>query len=368
MREIKSHKILPYTIKASKDILNSKLLKNKVYNIRFEDDFIIFDAYNIKSFNFDYSIVSNNYRKLIKCFLSKYIITMAGLFVFISMIFILRNTITEIKFSDKDTYNDEVYSFVLSKLKKTGMFAFLNESLSDINKEIRKRYYYYKFINVKKSGTTLYINISKENTEITNNKNEKIGSLYARCDAFILGYYAKSGKVLVNPNTSCLEGDELISGTVPIYNDIKNVHPEGYVIGKTVKYYDIDIPILIKENRRTGKVKTKKIFISNEEKIMKDSPFSKYDIETTTIFSFFNIFNYVKVVYYEVKDYTSKYDESYAISYGKSVINNTFNNNKKYDFEKILSLEVVNINRINERYYIKFKTKEIIDISYFKER
>ena len=368
--KIKKYKVI-VNYNDDKNILD-KLKNINLVDLKIEQNEknIIFFLRNKKEINkldkidVNYKIYNLYYINIINI-IKNNIITIFGILFFLFMIFLLKITITDIEFTDKETYSKEIYDEVLSYLDDIYNYKFLTKDLSEINDNLKVKFYEYEWINLEKKGTKLYINISKSINDNLVSNNE-FGSLYSKYDAYILGYYVANGKALITNNMTVSKDDELISGYVPIFNDKYNkVKAEGYVIGQIYETKSISVN---KENikiSRSGKYKSKYKLIFGEPEL--ESPFNNYDLKVNEIFSLFGFIKYVKLEYYELVENEVKYDKDSGNIYSKSVIDKEFNEDKKYGFEKIISINLLNTLETNDSYVYTYGIKMIKDICYFKK-
>lgn len=364
MKNKKSYKHLKYKYFIKTKNTNINLLKTrKVYNIKKENDEISFYTNNINGLDETYQVF-NIWKETFNKIIKNYCITLIGILILIITVYIISKSITEIEFSN-ETYDAEIYSYIQSEIKYYGKIGFLKRNIKSINNDLRKTYYMYQWINIEKKGTVIIINLTKADTDnLINNENNQ-GYLISYYDAYIKGYYVKKGKILVSPNTTVGKGDKLISGYIPLYGGEEElVIPEGYVIGEVsyLKTYYLDNNKVISE--RSGRLKKQRVYIwFNKEKDLNCHTFNEYEVEKTEIISIGNFLKVYDIYYYEVINSKISYTENSAIQYGKSLIYSEFDEKKKYDFEKIVSIEVNNITFSNNKIILTFAIKMIKDIT-----
>ncbi len=340
----------------------SSLNKRKIYNFKKENDEISFYTNNISDLDESY-VITNLYKNNIIKFFKNYSITIIGILILILCSYIISKSITDIEFA-QSIHDEDVYQYVSNEIKYYGKIGFLKRNIIDINKDLRKTYYMYQWINIEKKGTLIRINLSKADTDDFINDGTTKDYLISHYDAYIKGYYVKKGKILVSLNTTVSKGDNLISGYIPIYGGEENkVEPEGYVIGEVsyLKTISLENNKIVFE--KSGKIKKKRIYVLfNKEKDLKCDFFDEYEIERKEVLSFGKFLKVYDIYYYEIVESKISYTECSAITYGKSLIYSEFDEKKKYDFEKIISIEVNNItfdNNIN----ITFTINMIKDIT-----
>ena len=174
---------------------------------------------NIIKNKFEYVYFQNICKIKFKNVISKYLITIIGSLIFIFFIGIISRTITEIKFLDELTYDEEVMSFVLEKLDKKGPFRFLNTNLNTIDSDLKKTFYHYEWIGISKKGTILLIEIEPSFLDPKKENENLSGSLYAKKDAIIKRYHVEKGIVMIQEEQYVNKGDLLISGDIIHYDN-----------------------------------------------------------------------------------------------------------------------------------------------------
>ena len=282
------------------------------------------------------------------------------------IIYFLSKIILKIEFFNNEYYSIEVYDYVNSKVKYVNKIGLLKEDISIINKDLRNKFYQYQWIDIEKKGTSIFINISKTTDDKIEVESDKVGSLYSRYDAYILGYYCKSGNILIQNNSFVQKDEELISGVIPKYNtNGEFVRASGYVIGEVTTFENIKIKKKIDERIRSGNITRYKQISFLKQK--SNSPYEEYEMEKRVLFKIGNLILLEEITYYELISNTITYNENDALIYGKSMIYNNFISNKKYDFEKIFSIKELNIKEDNSYFYLSYKVNKKIDICYFSD-
>lgn len=343
-----------------------KIKHIKVYDINVEGDMTTFYTNNINNLD-DSFIIENILNNKVKHFLRKYIVTFIGIIFFLLVIFIINKSIIYIEINSESTNTEEsekFYSYINEKIKYYGKIGFLKDNIHNINKDIKKQFYMYEWVNVEKKGVTLIINISKVNSDYVNPEYANESIIYSKYDAFVRGYYVRSGKILVTNNSSVSVGDALITGLVPSYGDtITEVKPSGYVIGEVSYYETFTLEKQKSERKRSGKITKKRKYVWFGKTLHHECDYDEYDVELKEIFSLNKIIKIYDVYYYEIINEKITYSLNDAITYNKSLIYNKFLEKKKYDFEKIISIDV-QYTSVNDSYYtISFLVNMIKDIT-----
>lgn len=342
--------------KNSLDFVNKLNIKDLVI----KDDKISFktdkNSLNILKNKYEYVYFANNLKSLFKNVISNHIVTLFGMFSFIFVIVFISKTITEIKFTNSNTYNEDVYESVVDNLKKVGPFRFLNKDLNSIDSELKKEFSYYEWIGISKKGTVLIIEIAPSFIDEKINEENLPGSLYAKKDAIIKKYHIEKGIVMVQEEQYVKKGDLLISGDIVHYdNTIEAIHPKGYVIGETLEYYDYKVPKTQTNNIRNGKVEYKDYYFFKDKMLGKDKFTEEYD--EVVKMNFFNLLFIKRRYYYYREDVKTLYSLEEAESFAKSLIYKEFIKNKTNEQEKIIYIKLARFSEDNDNYYFRFVVK-----------
>lgn len=353
-----------YSVKCDKKYLDY-ISKKKIKNLELDNDLLVFECNNIKEFSeielFEVTdLLSLKLNKIIK----EYLITFIGFLLLILMLIPVTKTVTEIKFVNDETYNEDVYDYVEGRLKKVWVFAFLDEDIVEINKDIRSVFYDYQWINIEKDGTKVLINISDDDTLINEEIVEKPKSLYSKYDSIVEGYFVEKGTINVKVGHSVSKGDLLIDGHIKLYNEKQEeVAAKGYVYGKVVE--DKEIVVLKKEEKieRTGKVETHNIYVLFGNSLNDPTPkFDNYETEYADLYTFGSSIIVRKVTYYEISTITNLYSKNDAVEYGKSMLEKEFKDNKKYEFEEIIAIKILSIDENEYDYKITYQMQSLKDL------
>lgn len=342
--------------KSSLDFVNKLNIKDLVI----KDDKICFKtdkkSLNILKNKFEYIYFVNNLKSLFKNVISNHIVTLFGVFIFAFCITFISKTITEIKFSDTNTYNEDVYESVVDNLKKVGPFRFLNKDLNSIDSMLKKEFSHYEWIGISKKGTILLIEISPSFIDEKKDEEKLPGSLYAKKDAIIKKYHVEKGIVMVQEEQYVKKGDLLISGDIIHYdNTIEEINPKGYVIGETLEYYDYTVSKIKTNNIRNGKVTYKDYYFLKDKMIGKDKYEEEYD--EVVKMNLFNLFFIKRRYYYYRDDIKTVYDEDEALNLAKSLIYKEFIKNKTEKEEKIIYIKLARFSEDSDNYYFRFVVK-----------
>ena len=126
----KLNKYLCYTSKTNLEYLS----KLKIKNLKVIDEKLEFvcgqETYENLSKLIQIEAIEIGKNKLINL-LRKNLITIIGIILIVLALINLDKSVTHIKFSDPDTYNQEVVDYLNKYLKKVGPFYYLKDNLSN---------------------------------------------------------------------------------------------------------------------------------------------------------------------------------------------------------------------------------------------
>ena len=334
---------MKYNVKMEKKHINN-LAHRRLKNLKVENSLLSFETNDLKQLSdLELIEVNNNYMNLFKKVCTKYIITIFGCCCFLFLIITLTKTITKIEFKNKETYNEKVYQYVENRLTKVWKFSFLDDDLTNINKDIRSEFYDYQWINLEKEGTVLKINITDNKNLIVEKPEANYKSLYSKYDSIVEGYYVEKGTINVKIGHSVSKGDLLIDGHVKHYNAaIEEVEAKGYVYGKITEKINININKKETQVIRNGKYEEKNLYIVFGKVLNNPiSKFESFEVEYKDVFSIGNFIVVKKMIFYEIEEVSTIYNKAEAVEYAESMIYKQFKENKKYDFEKIIAIKMV---------------------------
>lgn len=345
------------------------LSKAKIKNLKVVDDKLEFECGKeelnslLKQIEIEAIEIGKN--KLVNL-LKKHLITIIGCLLICFSLINLNHSITHIKFTDPDTYNQEVVDYLNKYLKKVGPFSYLTDNLSNINLDLRKTFYHYEWIGIRKNGSYLYLDI-KEITNENYDNDPRVGSYYAEFDGIVKKYHVEKGIILVQEEQYVAKGEKLISGQIPKYGgSFDYVRAKGYVIAEVLKYNEFRFPKTQNIKQKSGKViNTNEIYLFGKRISRNKNTFNEFDKEEKVIINFFDIFKIVNVFYYEVKTVSNTLNEEEALKYAKSIVEKEFRKNKVNEYEKIIYNDLVKIELENNMYYVKLITKTNQNIAKF---
>lgn len=356
--------MMRYTIKCSYDFLN-KISNYNISNIHIDKDVVTFESNNKNYDDIELIEVVDNYKYNIKKNGLLWFIFIFGMVIFCAFFIIMSKTITEIRFLREEMYSKSVYESVEKYLDRYLCFAFLEKDIIEINKELRSEYFDYEWINIKKEGTVLYIDVIKNENVIIDNQRDIKGSLYSKYDTYIEGYYTERGSCELRLNRSVKKGDLLISGYIKHYDGrMELVGAKGYVIGTIIENEVINVDKINESIERSGNKEEKKIYVFNNKSLNNPlSSYENYEIEYKNIINIFNLFYIRKVTYYELITKTESVSKEEAESIALKNIEKEFNENKKYGFEEIIDKKIISVFENEYDYEICVAVKKKVDIT-----
>ena len=166
------------------------MVLTKIYNINIKDEVVDFDCNQEIIKKLDKEEVEYEKFDRVKSFFQKnsHKATISIIFLtFIIIIFFINQfLIREIIFEDNKYKNDLVYEYVESYSKKLGPYIVLNDSIANISKKKKKKFYQYAYIGLNKRGSKLIIEIIYQDIQDNQKKDEqRIGEYYTNADTTI---------------------------------------------------------------------------------------------------------------------------------------------------------------------------------------
>lgn len=305
------------------------------------------------------------YSKILN-FFKKQLITIIGVILIILALINQSKSIVGVKFTNTDTYNEEIINYLEKYYKIIGPYKYLNASLNTINTDLRKTFYHYEWIGVRKNGAYLYLDIKEiKNTNYEDDK--RPGSYYAKKSGIVKRYHVEKGIILVQEEEYVDINKCLISGEILYHDGSKEyIRAKGYVIAEVLEYKDFVVPKVSIEKVKTGKLIKQKEFYLFRKKLSKNKHiFNDYITEENEVFNLLNVLKVNEVYYYEVKSLCNTYTEEDAITYAKSLVINEFRLNKVNPYEKIIFNELVKIEVTEKEYKIRLIVKTYQNIAKF---
>lgn len=293
-----------------------------------------------------------------------------GFFLFISLFFINLYRVTDIKFNGNYLINSDIKKYINNKTKKVFNERFIKVDYKDLSKELRANYISYEWIEVKKIGTVIHVNINSIENKVIDKSELQLGSLFAKKEGIIYYYEIYSGKPVIEKNDYVEEGSLLVSSNLGYGQEnsqFVSTESRGLVLAITYEDLTINIKKKEKEFAYTGNVMVyKQAYLFNKKLFGHSKKFKSYDedIYKKSYLKFLNI-NYI--VRKEKNDIIKIYDKNEALEKAKSIIYHNFKQKKVSDLEKIEEIFNIEITENKEDFTIKMTIKAIENIAIFKK-
>lgn len=255
--------------------VNIKIYKedfNKIEEIKTIYDIYIVDSYGI------YKI-----KKLIK----KNRFLILGLILGLILLFLLSNTIFEVRVIHNDK---NLRNLILNALDDRGIkkynFKKNYHSIQKIKEDIIKEYKeQIEWLEIENIGTKYIIRVEERKMPNKSEEGEK-QNVIATKNAIIKKIEASSGEIVKNKGDYVKPGDVIISGEIKLYDNIKDiVKADGKIYGEVWYQIKVEHPFSYKEERETGK--TKKVlslkFLNTSFDIFNFNPFKNKKTEAKNL-------------------------------------------------------------------------------------
>lgn len=351
------------------------MVLTKIYNINIKDEVVDFDCNQEIIKKLDKEEVEYEKFDRVRSFFQKnsHKATISIIFLtFIIIIFFINQfLIREIIFEDNKYKNDLVYEYVESYSKKLGPYIVLNDSIANISKELRKKFYQYAYIGLNKRGSKLIIEIIYQDIQDNQKKDEqRIGEYYANADATINYINLSSGQVVIKYNDVVKKGDLIATSNLQyldnLYSSDKMVPLIGEILGNVKEYYEIEVLKNEEIEFFTGNKQqfytldfSKKILFSQK------NPYENYFITKYNLFKV-GKFQIVKNIIYERDTTNIVRTRKEAQDYALIKIYQDYESNRTSKKEKIDSINLINFIEYEDRYYFKFIIDACKNIVEFK--
>lgn len=347
---------------------SSKLSKKNIANIKIKDNDLHFYTNDKSIKELIKEIETIEYedilKKRLKAFIKKHVISLIAIFIIILLLINQSIAVKEIRFINYNTYDSEVETFVIERLKKVGPFYYLDDTLNNINFKIKSEFYDYEWISVSKKGAYLDVDIKKQKVpRFVDADNGEVGDYVASRDAVIKVYYVKKGIVFIVESQTVNQGDLLVSGNLKYHlNEVEYIKPQAIIIGEVLEYQNIRVKKNITRADRNGKISIKRHLSLFNKKMFSKPPYEEYEEhqqEAINVFDFLKIYN---TIYYEVETINIEYNYDDALTYAKSLIRKEFNAGM---YEKIIFIELISFIEDKDYYDFKFIVKKHENIALF---
>lgn len=344
-------------------------IKNKVRNVenvKLEDEEVVFVTNDL------YEKGINRYKSFFNKIFKSYFLIIFSIVIIFLLLFVSNYYIREIVFEDELTYSESVYNEVKNNLNKIGNVYVLNDSLNELNNKIQRKFYNYSYIGlVRKTGKLIIVIKLLPNYDKVEEENDERGNLISLYNAYVVGLKLKKGVSLVVPSQVVRKGDVLITGNLKHHlnnNELNNyIHPSGAVFGKVIEYEEVVVKKVNSINVLNGNVKKFYLLEINNKLLGKNKVYyDKYENKEKCLFDLFSILMFYRVYQYEKENIVIEHSNQTSFSYAVSEIERRFISCKKYEEEKLLSIDLIKSEYINGEYRYLFCVKKVINIVKFE--
>lgn len=185
-----------------------------------------------------------------------------GLIICMALVYTLSLFVWDIKIVGTDNYtNDQILKYIEENYVNLGDFKY-NINCDKLEKILRKKYDEIAWINCELSGTQLIVTIKETLDLDTVEKSDDPCDIIAYKDGVITSIITRNGTPVVKKDIEVKKGDILISGTIYIYDDNKEVLETNYipadgdVYAQTIYDYDDSFEMSFYEKKYTSNKKT----------------------------------------------------------------------------------------------------------------
>lgn len=211
---------------------------------------------------------------------------LAGVLLFLVIIFILSNMVWRIQIKGADPIlENEIRTLLAKRDIHVGSMTFLLPSLGAIEEDLSSQLKETTWVGVSRDGTTYRIDVVQK---VLPKKEKAVGpqDLVANKTGTITKLYVENGQSVVQPNEVVKKGQRLVSGMLGDERDPKFVTAKGYVLAETWYTSDTQVPLNTTFATYTGKT-----YIRRQIKLgnwhlpvwgFNSHPFKKQDKEVVT--------------------------------------------------------------------------------------
>ena len=183
-----------------------------------------------------------------------------GLFICLSIIYSMTFFIWNIDLEGNQTITDNV---LMEYLKSEKIYHGMSKKKVDceqISKDIRKTFHEIIWVSASLDGTRLFIHVKENADTFVENDDEKVASdIISDKAGTVVEMITRNGVPQVSVGSNVAQGDVLVSGTVDVLNDAKEIVSHNYVtadadiILQTVVNYDDFIGKTYEQKKYTDK-------------------------------------------------------------------------------------------------------------------
>ena len=281
-----------------------------------------------------------------------------GFFLFLSALIINNERINKIEFNGDFPINQAIYFYLEDNLKHLGPLSFLKADLKEINYSLRQRYSGYEWISVEKNGNSLYVEITRVGEGLITQATSEKGNLISKATGIVKEFRIYEGKHELYANKYVKAGDILVLGL--------GKEARGLILGEVYDYKEIKIKKQIAEDMFTGDFDNYERFTIFGCNFLfhKDKAFMRFDENEKKIFDL-GIIKYYDIQELEKCDIMTIYNYDEAYQYAKSIIIQEFNQNKEYQEEKIMAMELYQKSEDEDYFYFTFLVQKQINLGMF---
>lgn len=281
-----------------------------------------------------------------------------GFFLFLAALIINNERINKIEFNGDFPINQAISFYLEDNLKHLGPFSFLKADLQELNYNLRQRYSGYEWISVEKKGNSLYVEITRVGEGLVMPKDSEKGNLISKATGIIKEFRIYHGKHELYANKYVKAGDILVLG--------EGKEARGLILGEVYDYKEIKIKKQIAEDIFSGSFDNYERFtiFGFDFFFHKDKDFNRFTENEKKIFDL-GIIKYYDIQQLEKCDIMTIYNYDEAFSYAKSIIIQEFNQNKEYQEEKIMAMELYQKREDDDYFYFTFLVQKQINLGMF---
>lgn len=281
-----------------------------------------------------------------------------GFFLFLTALIINNERINKIEFNGNFPINQAISFYLEDNLKHLGPFSFLKADLKEINYKLRQRYSGYEWISVEKKGNSLCVEITRVGEGLITQKDSEKGNLISKATGIIKEFRIYEGKHELHANKFVKTGDILVLG--------EGKEARGLILGEVFDYKEIKIKKQIAEDLFSGNFDNYEQFtIFGFDFIFhKDKDFKRFDNNEKKIFDL-GIIKYYDIQELEKCDIMTIYSYDEAFLYAQSIIIQEFNQNREYQEEKIMAMELYHKSEDDDYFYFTFLVQKLINLGMF---
>ena len=339
----------------NKIIFKLKNLEVNIYDIKYEDKYMLFKIKNSDYNKIKKYLISYKFKKVkeigifnIKHMLIKYNRFFCAIIFGVVIMFFLSNVIVKVNVIHS---KKEIRELVTNALEERGIKRLTlkkgYKELKKIKEEILKEYpRTLEWIEIETDG--MNYNVRVEERIITDiDKEEKYCYIVAEKAGVVTKIVTYKGVSNVNINKYVSAGDILISGEVKLNEEVKgNVCASGNVYGEVWYTVSVSLPLNYEEFNRTGKMRYNLMYQDDyNEHVILNSRLNTKEVENITLFSILGKKIYLQKEY-ETNVKKKKYSEEEALKKGLELalekINVKLEENEKVLSQKVLKKSINN--------------------------